>query len=99
MASGRIEGNTLYNNNVGTMNRGQVGLYGADTVISQHQNNVLYALDEGARTFIVDSLDNVTISDDNYFFNPYRQAHISAEGLKMLQAWQVYSGQDANNDS
>jgi parallel beta-helix repeat protein len=96
-STGQITGNTLYQNNVGTMNRGQVGLYQSETLIAELGDNVLYALDEGARTLIASSRDNVTLSDDNYFFNPYREDHISAEGLKTLQEWQTYSGQDGNS--
>ena len=96
-STGRITGNTLYQNNVGSMSRGQVGLYKSETLIAEMGGNVLYALDEGARTLIANTKDNVTLSDDNYFFNPYREDHISSEGLKTLPEWQTYSGQDGHS--
>jgi parallel beta-helix repeat protein len=41
---GTIAGNTVYNNNAGSMSRGQIGLYGSPTQVSSLSNNILYGL-------------------------------------------------------
>jgi hypothetical protein len=96
-STGVIQGNNLYNNNSGTMYSGQVGLFGSQTLVSGMSNNVLYGLNERARTLSADSRNKLGTSDQNYFFNPYHERHISAEGWKTLAEWQSYSGKDANS--
>jgi uncharacterized repeat protein (TIGR01451 family) len=75
----------------------QVALVGSPTTIAQHSGNVLYALQENARTLSLSEQDRLAASDQNYFFHPYVQRHISAEGSRTLAEWQAYSGLDANS--
>jgi len=94
-ATGQMTGNTFYNNNTGSMFRGQVNVGGSPSQIAQFSGNVLYALHDNARTLIAATKDHLTTSNQNYFFNPYLSTHISAEGAKTLADWQSYSGLDA----
>ena len=96
-STGSITGNTLYNNSAGTMYSAQVALGGSPTTITQHNGNVLYALKENARTLSLSERDRLTASDQNYFFHPYVQRHISSEGSRTLAEWQAYSGLDAGS--
>ncbi|MEM7031484.1 MAG: hypothetical protein AAF629_18120 [Chloroflexota bacterium] len=103
-STGSIQNNVLYNNNLGTMSRGQVGLYQAVTNITNLSGNVMYGLNRTdafnfAKTLHAESSnkDNIVSADHNYYFNPYRPDHISVEGLKTLSDWQTYSNFDANS--
>lgn len=104
-ARGTITGNTVYNNNAGTMSRGQIGLYSSSTQIASFQNNVLYGLNvidnfTFAKTLHTENADasNISVSDNNYYFNPYRSDNISVGfTLHTLAQWQTLSGLDANS--
>ncbi|NJP04259.1 MAG: hypothetical protein HC837_00825 [Chloroflexaceae bacterium] len=102
-STGMITDNTLYNNNAGTMGRGQVNLSQDVTEVSQMSGNILYGNNVTdqftfARTLIVGQLSNLVASDNNRFFQPYRADHIAADGNKTLAEWQAFSGIDANSD-
>ena len=96
-SSGQVTDNLLFGNNSGSLNRGQLGLYTGVTQLSDVTGNVFYSQAEGARTLTLDLLSNVTNSDFNYFFNPFSQNHIVAQGLRDLAGWQTLSGQDQNS--
>lgn len=102
---GSITGNTLYNNNAGTMSRGQIGLYFNTIQISSMSNNVLYGLNRidaftFAKTLHTENANasDITAADNNYYFNPYRSDNISLGfNLQTLPQWQGASGLDANS--
>lgn len=102
---GSITDNTLYNNNFGTMSRGQIGLYNDPTEISNMSGNVLYGLNmiDGftfAKTLHTENADqsHILAGDNNYYFNPYRPDNISlAFDLHTLAEWQAVSGLDGNS--
>ncbi len=96
-SNGTIEGNTLYANSAGSMTTGQVVIVPAGVQITAFRNNILFAVKDGARTLSLESKDNLTTSDYNDFFNPYRAANISVSGDKTLAAWQSYSGKDSHS--
>ncbi len=96
-STGTVQDNVLYNNSSGSMYSAQVVVGGSPARLDQHSGNVLYALNEIARTLSASSGGGLASSDHNYFFHPYAAAHISAEGSKTLAEWQAYSGQDANS--
>ena len=98
-STGRIMGNTLYNNNSGTMYRGQIGIYGSESVISELTNNILFALNDISYTLILSGLNNLTFSDYNRFDHPYKTNHISVNGTKTLAAWQTYSNMDSHSQT
>lgn len=93
-STGRITGNTLYNNGRGTMVSPQVGLYESATRVSEMSGNILFALNPSARTLGLNSLGRLASSNNNYFFHPYLSRHIAAGGDKTLAQWHSYSGQD-----
>ena len=90
-----IVDNILYNNARGTMVAGQVNLVG-DSSVDSMRGNVLFAIDDTARTLRTD-LELLAASDENAFFHPYRSAHISSDGDKTLAEWQAYSSMDASS--
>ena len=100
-----VTGNTTYNNNAGTMSRGQIGLYGSPTVVSSLNNNILYGLNyidpfTFAKTLHTENANqnNIGTADFNYYFNPYRDDSISIGfNLHTLAEWQAASGLDANS--
>jgi hypothetical protein len=102
---GSVTGNTLYNNNNGSMSRGQIGLYGSPTQVSSLSNNILYGLNyidnfTFAKTLHTENADenNIGTADFNYYFNPYRNDNISIGfNLQTLAQWQAGSGLDANS--
>ena len=102
-ARGSISGNTLYNNNAGTMSRGQIGLYQNTSQLSNMSNNILYGLNRidaftFAKTLHTENAtaSNIVAADNNYYFNPYRPDHISIGfNLHTLAQWQAASGLDA----
>lgn len=101
-STGKIINNTLYNNNAGTMGRGQISLSATETQITELGGNILYGMNvidayTFARTLIVSNLSNVLASDNNYFFQPYKAAHISSDGNKTLEEWQTSSAMDGNS--
>jgi hypothetical protein len=96
-STGQMTGNTFYNNNIGSMFRGQVNIGGSPSQVAQFSSNVLYAGHDNARTLIAASKERLTVSNQNYFFNPYLSPHIFAEGAKTLADWQSYSGLDGTS--
>jgi hypothetical protein len=46
---------------------------------------------------IADNSGKLGSSNNNYFFNPYQNSHIYAQGAKTLAQWQAYSGMDGNS--
>jgi parallel beta-helix repeat protein len=102
---GSVTGNTVYNNNFGTMSRGQIGLYGSPTQVSSLSSNILYGLNvidnfTFAKTLHTENADagNIGTADYNYYFNPYRSNHISIGfNLQTLAQWKLASGLDANS--
>ena len=104
-ARGRVTGNTLYNNNAGSMSRGQMGIYFSSSQISWLTNNIFYGLQYSdaftfAKTLHTESANAADIgtANNNYYFNPYRDDNISIGfNLHTLPEWQVASGHDANS--
>ncbi|MFZ0548162.1 MAG: choice-of-anchor D domain-containing protein [Candidatus Promineifilaceae bacterium] len=102
---GSVTGNTVYNNNAGTMSRGQIGLYGSPTQVTSLSNNILYGLNyidpfTFAKTLHTESAGaaNIGTADYNYYFNPYRSDNISINfNLQTLAQWQSSSGLDAHS--
>ncbi|MCB8945993.1 MAG: choice-of-anchor D domain-containing protein [Ardenticatenaceae bacterium] len=100
-----VTGNTVYNNNAGSMSRGQIGLYGSPTHISSLSNNILYGLNftdnfTFAKTLHTEGADgsNIGTADFNDYFNPYRADNISIGfNLQTLAQWQANSGHDAHS--
>ncbi|MFK7802640.1 MAG: hypothetical protein AB8G95_13480 [Anaerolineae bacterium] len=101
---GSVTGNTLYNNNFGSMSRGQIGIYN-NSQLSNMSENILYALKRTddftfAKTLHTESADgsNISAADNNFYFNPYRPDHISPGfNLQTLAEWQASSGLDGNS--
>lgn len=93
-STGQMTGNTLYANNLGTLSGGQVNLTQSPTLVQPFSGNILYALRSDIRTLIADNKTKLSGSNNNYFFNPYQNSHIYAEGAKTLAQWQAYSGLD-----
>lgn len=96
-STGTIQTNTLYGNNAGSMFRGQVGLYSDPTIIASFSGNILYSIKPQARTLIADNKDKLQAANNNYYFQPYLEKQIWAEGEKTFAAWQSYSGKDASS--
>lgn len=94
-STGSLSGNTLYNNGYAYDWAGQVWVTGSPSAVSSHSGNILYSLNPNGWTLALDSPGVFGASDRNYFFNPYRAAHIRAAGNKTLAAWRTYSGKDA----
>ncbi len=102
---GTVTGNTAYNNNAGSMSRGQIGIYGSPAQVSSLSNNIMYGLNyidnfTFAKTLHTENADhnNIGTADFNYYFNPYRDANISIGfNLQTLAQWQAASGLDANS--
>ena len=96
-STGQMSNNTLYANNLGTLSGGQVNLTQSPTLVQPFIGNILYALRSDTRTLIADNKNKLSGSNNNYFFNPYQNSHISAEGSKTLVQWQAYSSMDGNS--
>ncbi|NJN94757.1 MAG: hypothetical protein HC875_12005 [Anaerolineales bacterium] len=94
-STGQMSGNTLYANSLGTMSGGQVNLTQSPTLVQPFSGNILYSLNAYTRTLVADNKTRLAASNNNYFFNPYQNSHIYAEGAKTLAQWQAYSGLDA----
>jgi hypothetical protein len=93
-STGQMTNNTLYANNLGTLSGGQVNLTQNPTLVQPFTGNILYGLSNNTRTLIADNKNKLGGSNNNYFFNPYQNSHIYAEGAKTLAQWQAYSGMD-----
>ena len=98
-STGRIQGNTLYNNSSGTMYTGQITVSGSESVIYELTNNTLFALNDIAYTLVLSDPSNLTASDYNYFAHPYKTNHISVNGTKTLEGWQTYSSMDSHSQT
>ncbi|MCB0012711.1 MAG: choice-of-anchor D domain-containing protein, partial [Anaerolineales bacterium] len=104
-ARGTITGNTLYNNNAGSMSRGQIGIYNSTSQISSLSNNILYGLNyldafTFAKTLHTENAGaaDITAANNNYYFNEYRADNISIGfNLQTLAQWQASSGLDGNS--
>ncbi|MBI1881977.1 MAG: hypothetical protein HYR94_27695, partial [Chloroflexi bacterium] len=96
-STGQMTNNTLYANNLGTMSRGQADLTSGPTLVQPFTGNILYALRSDSRTLIADNSSKLGGSNNNYFFNPYQNSHIYAQGAKTLAQWQAYSGMDGSS--
>ncbi len=103
-STGSIQNNVLYNNNVGSMSRGQVGVYHSTSQVASLNNNVMYGLNyidafTFAKTLHMESAthSNLTASNNNYFFNPYRSDNISVGSFRTLAQWQSDTGFDTNS--
>lgn len=94
-STGQMTNNTLYANNLGTLSGGQVNLTQNPTLVQPFSGNILYGLRSDTRTLMADSKAKLSGSNNNYFFNPYQNSHIYAEGAKTLAQWQAYSGLDS----
>jgi parallel beta-helix repeat protein len=94
-ATGSVTGNTLYGNGYArTYDGSQVYVGGSPSSVSAHTGNVLYGLQQHARTLWLDDPGRLGTSNNNYFFNPYRVNHIRAGSDQSLASWQSYSGKD-----
>ena len=93
-STGTIFNNVLYNNSSGSMYSDQIGIYSQGRAVTAMTGNILYGLKTKARTLSVSDSGVLTGSGDNYFFNPYWEKNIQAEGGKTLDEWRSYSGQD-----
>lgn len=94
-STGTVTGNTLYNNSRTYPYAGaQVYVGNSPAYVSTHTDNILFNLSENARTLSVNALAGLGSSNNNYFFSPYRDAHIRSNGDRTLTGWQTYSGED-----
>lgn len=66
-------------------------------MVQPFSGNILYGLSANTRTLVADNKTRLAVSNNNYFFNPYQNSHIYAEGAKTLAQWQAYSGLDATS--
>lgn len=93
-STGTIVDNVLYDNQT------QVSL-GSSSQITTFTGNILYGVyAEGsnyARTLSISNPDQVQVSDNNAFFQPYNAKHIAYAGNKTLAEWQAASGKDAHS--
>jgi parallel beta-helix repeat protein len=96
-STGRMTDNTLYNNSRGSMVSAQVTLGDSVTQVPEQRGNVLYSLNDRARTLSLSGGAGLSGSDYNYFFNPYLARHIAAGGNRSLAEWRAYSGQDIHS--
>jgi parallel beta-helix repeat protein len=98
-ATGSVTGNTLYGNGYARQYDGsQVYVGGSPSSVSSHSGNVLYGLQQHVRTLWLDDPGRLGLSNNNYFFNPYRAGHIHASGDRTLASWQAYSGKDGASE-
>ena len=95
-----VTNSVMHNNANATMTTGQFVLAGNAAEVS-FTNNIMYSLSDNQRTMAVRDASNFTVSDDNYFFNPYRDRSIMVQqtGYQTytLDEWQSYSGLDMNS--
>lgn len=93
-STGSVTANTLYNNSWSWAYGAQLYLGGAPAALAEHTANVLYGRGPAVWTLALDDPGRLGDSDGNYFFNPYRAAHIQAGGAQSLASWQAASGKD-----
>lgn len=87
--------NTLHNNGTGVSYYGQISLVGSGR--SSVSDCIMYAIGSNQSTLRTADLANLTSSDRNYFFNPYRPDNIRYDpGWQnfTLAQWQAYTGMD-----
>jgi parallel beta-helix repeat protein len=98
-SSGSVTDNTLYNNGIDRPSDGsQLYVGSPPSAASTHTGNILYALSPDTRTLSVEDVNYLGTSDDNYFFNPFSENNIYADGdLRSLSSWRTYSGKDAES--
>jgi uncharacterized repeat protein (TIGR01451 family) len=96
-STGIVTNNTMYNNSRGTMYSAQVTLTGSPSYVSQHTGNILYSLQDTARTLYAADSGRLGTSEGNYFFNPYLAQHIQVGNAYSLAEWQAASGKDASS--
>nr|WP_243435730.1 right-handed parallel beta-helix repeat-containing protein [Acanthopleuribacter pedis] len=97
-STGQVTNNTLFNNNTGTMERGQLYLEHGPTALSSLTDNIFYGQNSRARTISTDSVGRISNSDRNFFFNPFTDTHILAEfAFRTFSEWRALSGQDGNS--
>jgi uncharacterized repeat protein (TIGR01451 family) len=96
-STGSVTGNTLYNNSRTYPYGAQVRVGGSPAEVTTHTGNVLYGLGPTVRTLALADPGRLGASDGNYFFNPYRLAHIYDGDEKTLAQWQAASGKDGGS--
>jgi hypothetical protein len=100
-STGQITGNIVYNASSGTEYSAQIDLGGSQAQVSM-SGNELYALKSNAWTLYDYSLSNLISSDQNYFFHPYVNKHISygpSWTRKTFAEWQALSGMDIHSQT
>jgi len=95
-SSGSIVNNTCFNNSRDTSWRGQVTL-ALDSTIEDLSQNIMYGQHPTTWTLRAPEVADIQNSNFNYFFNPYREQHISVAGDKTLPQWRSFSGFDSNS--
>ncbi len=108
-STGTVTGNTLYNNGTSGPNypyrpgNAQIEVWDYDiepgTAVSM-SDNIMYGIKEDEILLRVSSTDNLTSSDNNYFFNPYTtlQVDIWEEWpYYTFDQWKTLSGMDQNS--
>lgn len=97
-----VTGSVLYGNSCGTMTTGQIVQAGDDAEVSL-SGNTMYSIADNQRTLFVRDHDSLNQSDENKFFNPYRDASIMVQqtGYETytLEEWRVYSGLDSTSQA
>jgi uncharacterized repeat protein (TIGR01451 family) len=96
-STGTVTDNTLYYNSRTWDYGAQVRLGGSPAELMAHSGNVLYGLGPTVRTLALNDPGRLSASDGNYFFNPYRAAHIYDGADKTLAQWQAASGKDGSS--
>jgi len=92
-----VTDNTLFNNSYMENWRAQAIVTQSASSVDEFSGNLMYAQHDMARTLIVGAPSMLGTSDQNSFFNPYRDRHIDSQGEKTLSEWQTFSGLDANS--
>ena len=99
-ATGAIQNNTLYNNVSGSLWGNEIAIVKADSHVSALTGNVIVQLNNTGGTLAIDSLSQLSTSDNNHFYDAdvTRRTHIVVSGaLKTLAQWRTYSGKDAHS--
>jgi hypothetical protein len=94
-SNARLERNTLYNNGTGVSYYGQISISGSGRSSISHCT--MYAIGPNQSTLRTADFSNLTSSNSNLFFNPYRADNIRFDpGWQnfTLAQWQASSGMD-----
>jgi parallel beta-helix repeat protein len=95
-SSGEIRDNLMLNNSRDSLLRGQVVVRGNSDVTAMTGNR-LYAQSSDALSLDLEDVNDLSGSNNNYFFNPYLTNHVGAGGQISFEQWQNQSGQDGGS--